>query len=89
MLSFAVFFRVFVADISAVLGETNDLEHKSRYVGCIALYLLHFQLFRIVDKKLIRSMWDVYKKVKPTKFYKHFYRVRKQDKISAHIKFVL
>lgn len=45
------------------VGEVNEVDQRHSLVGAIALYVLHFQLFRMIDKKLFRTFWDLYKKV--------------------------
>ena len=47
-----------------VSGENNEVDQRHRYVGVCGLYMLHYQIFRIMDKKLFKSLWDVYKKVR-------------------------
>jgi len=44
-------------------GETNEIDHRFKFVGICGLYILHFQLFRVTDKKVFKSLWDMYKKV--------------------------
>ena len=44
-------------------GESNEMDQRFKFVGAIALYILHYQLYRIVDKKMFRTLWEVNKKV--------------------------
>ena len=44
-------------------GESNEIDHRFKFVGLCGLYVLHFQLFRVTDKKVFKSLWDIYKKV--------------------------
>lgn len=44
-------------------GEANETDHRVQFVGVIGMYILHFQIFRIIDKKLFKSIWDIYKRV--------------------------
>ncbi len=44
-------------------GEMNETDQRLKFVGIVAMYVLHFQIFRVIDKKLFRSIWDVHKKV--------------------------
>ena len=46
-----------------VSGESNEIDHRFKFVGVCGLYVLHFQLFRVTDKKVFKSLWDIYKKV--------------------------
>jgi WASH complex subunit 7 len=34
-----------------------------KYVGICALFCLHYQLYRIDDKRQLKAIWDVYKKI--------------------------
>ena len=44
-------------------GESNEIDHRFKFVGVCGLYVLHFQLFRVTDKKVFKSLWDIHKKV--------------------------
>jgi len=46
-----------------LIGEYNELDGRMKYVGICALFCLHFQLYRIDDKRQIKLIWDIYKKV--------------------------
>ena len=56
--------RQLLTNIEPKLGEINELDARLKYVGVCALFSLHFQLYRTDDKKLGKSIWDVYKKVR-------------------------
>ena len=45
------------------LAENNDLDHRHRFVGLCCLAVLHFQIFRVLDKKFLKGLWDIHKKV--------------------------
>jgi hypothetical protein len=47
-----------------LLGENNEIDQRFKFVGVCGLYILHFQLFRVTDKKVFKSLWDVHKKVR-------------------------
>lgn len=61
---FALMIRHLLLSIDAKLGEYNELDGRIKYVGICALLCLHFQLYRIDDKRQFKLIWDVYKKVK-------------------------
>ena len=44
-------------------GEYNELDGRMKYVGICALFCLHYQLYRVDDKRQLKAIWDVYKKV--------------------------
>lgn len=44
-------------------GEPSEIDQRDRYVGICGLFVLHFQIFRTVDKKFYKSLLDVCKKV--------------------------
>ncbi len=46
-----------------LIGEYNELDGRMKYVGICALFCLHYQLYRIDDKRQIKIIWDIYKKV--------------------------
>ena len=39
------------------------MDQRYRFVGLSGLYILHYQIFRVMDKKVFKSMWDIHKKV--------------------------
>ena len=44
-------------------GETNEQDQRLKWVDVCGLYLLHFHIYRVADKKIFKSLWDVHKKV--------------------------
>ncbi|XP_031573328.1 WASH complex subunit 4-like [Actinia tenebrosa] len=50
-------------NIEPRLGETTEVDQRQRYVGLLGLYVLHFQIYKGLDKKFFKVLWDVYKKV--------------------------
>ena len=44
-------------------GEMNETDQRLKFVGVVAMYILHFQIFRVIDKKLFKSIWDIHRKV--------------------------
>lgn len=44
-------------------GEPSEIDQRDKYAGVSGLFVLHFHIFRSVDKKLYKSLLDVCKKV--------------------------
>lgn len=44
------------------------MDQRYKFVGLCGLYILHFQIFRVIDKKVFKSVWDMHKKVQYTKY---------------------
>ncbi|XP_041350230.1 WASH complex subunit 4-like isoform X3 [Gigantopelta aegis] len=60
---FAINIRDIVVDLESRIGEMNEVDQRYQFVGLCGLYILHFQIFRVLDKRLFKSIWDVYKKI--------------------------
>ncbi|CAH1784090.1 unnamed protein product, partial [Owenia fusiformis] len=60
---FALNIRTYLGQIETRIGENNEVDQRLKFVGVCGLYILHFQIFRIIDKKIFKSLWDIYKKV--------------------------
>ncbi|XP_071961621.1 WASH complex subunit 4-like isoform X2 [Antedon mediterranea] len=60
---FAYNIRVLFAQIEPKIGDPSEMDHRLQYVGICGLYVLHFQIFRVIDKKVFKQLWDVYKKI--------------------------
>nr|XP_006817005.1 PREDICTED: WASH complex subunit 7-like [Saccoglossus kowalevskii] len=60
---FAFNIRSIFVHIEPKLGDVHEVDQRMQYVGVCSLYVLHFQIFRIIDKKVFKILWDVYKKV--------------------------
>ncbi|XP_054723864.1 WASH complex subunit 4-like, partial [Uloborus diversus] len=45
------------------LGESNEYDSRLRIPDICCLFVLHFYLYRTVDKKFFKALWDTYKKV--------------------------
>ncbi|XP_053377942.1 WASH complex subunit 4-like isoform X3 [Mercenaria mercenaria] len=63
MEEFSVNIRDYLAELEARIGENNEVDQRFKFVGVCGLYILHFQLFRVTDKKIFKSLWDIYKKI--------------------------
>ena len=44
-------------------GEANEIDQRLKFVGLIGLFILHFQIFRTLDKKVYKQLWDIYRRV--------------------------
>lgn len=51
--------------ILLVSGEPSEIDQRDKYAGVCSLFVLHFHIFRSVDKKFYKSLLDVCKKVIP------------------------
>lgn len=45
------------------LNELTDSMQWCRIVGIFALFVIHFHLFKTIDRKIYRSLWDIHKKL--------------------------
>ncbi|XP_032078057.1 WASH complex subunit 4 [Thamnophis elegans] len=55
--------RTIFANVEAKLGEPSEIDQRDKYVGICGLFVLHFQIFRTVDKKFYKLLLDICKKV--------------------------
>eukprot|EP01137_Pigoraptor_chileana_P013132 Opistho-2@66313 len=60
---FALNIRDIFAFIDMRLGEANELDHRQKFVGLCGIFVFHFQLFRIFDKKMFQLIWNAHRKV--------------------------
>ena len=44
-------------------GESGEINQRQTFVGFLGLYGLFVQIFRQVDKKFTKQMWEVHRKV--------------------------
>lgn len=44
-------------------GEPSEIDQRDKYAGVCGLFVLHFHIFRSVDKKFYKSLLDICKKV--------------------------
>jgi hypothetical protein len=49
--------------VCVCLGDSADSRVGGRYVGFTALFVLFYNVYKDVDKKFFRQVWDTYKKV--------------------------
>ncbi|XP_036314425.1 WASH complex subunit 4 isoform X5 [Pipistrellus kuhlii] len=60
---FAHSIRSIFANVEARLGEPSEIDQRDKYIGICGLFVLHFQIFRTIDKKFYKSLLDICKKV--------------------------
>uniref|UniRef100_A0A8C9V9W1 WASH complex subunit 4 n=1 Tax=Scleropages formosus TaxID=113540 RepID=A0A8C9V9W1_SCLFO len=60
---FAHNIRTIFTNVESKLGEPSEIDQRDKYAGVCGLFVLHFHIFRTVDKKLYKALLDVCKKV--------------------------
>nr|XP_055047573.1 WASH complex subunit 4 [Misgurnus anguillicaudatus] len=60
---FACNIRTIFTNVESRLGEPSEIDQRDKYAGICCLFVLHFHIFRTVDKKMYKSLLDVCKKV--------------------------
>nr|KAG5706407.1 hypothetical protein BaRGS_033168 [Batillaria attramentaria] len=60
---FAHNLREWIAELESRVGEPNEVDQRFHLLGVTSLFILHFQIFRVLDKRTFRSIWDLYKRV--------------------------
>uniref|UniRef100_A0A672RNR3 WASH complex subunit 4 n=1 Tax=Sinocyclocheilus grahami TaxID=75366 RepID=A0A672RNR3_SINGR len=60
---FAYNIRTIFANVESKLGEPSEIDQRDKYTGVCGLFVLHFHIFRTVDKKIYKSLLDACKKV--------------------------
>ncbi|XP_051918259.1 WASH complex subunit 4 [Hippocampus zosterae] len=60
---FAFNIRTIFSNVESKIGEPSEIDQRDKYAGVCALFVLHFYIFRSVDKKLYKALLDVCKKV--------------------------
>ncbi|KAL5013534.1 hypothetical protein ScPMuIL_007804 [Solemya velum] len=53
----------YTTDLQHRIGESNEMEQRHQFVGLCGLFILHFQIFRVVDRNLFKSIWNIHKKI--------------------------
>lgn len=48
-------------------GEPSEIDQRDKYASVCGLFVLHFHIFRSVDKKFYKALLDICKKV-PLRF---------------------
>ena len=44
-------------------GEISEVQQREKFLHVLGLFVLYYQIFRMIDKKFFKSVWDVHKKV--------------------------
>uniref|UniRef100_H3CSF2 WASH complex subunit 4 n=1 Tax=Tetraodon nigroviridis TaxID=99883 RepID=H3CSF2_TETNG len=60
---FAFNIRTIFTNVESKIGEPMEIDQRDKYSLICGLFVLHFHIFRTVDKKLYKSLLDVCKKV--------------------------
>ncbi|CAB1331538.1 unnamed protein product [Coregonus sp. 'balchen'] len=60
---FALNIRTIFTNVESKIGEPSEIDQRDKYAGVCGLYVLHFHVFRTVDKKLYKALLDICKKV--------------------------
>uniref|UniRef100_A0A3Q3L940 WASH complex subunit 4 n=1 Tax=Labrus bergylta TaxID=56723 RepID=A0A3Q3L940_9LABR len=60
---FAFNIRTIFTNVESKIGEPSEIDQRDKYAGVCGLFVLHFHIFRSVDKKFYKSLLDVCKKV--------------------------
>ncbi len=63
MEEFLINIRVILGFLESRIGETNEMGQRQKLIGLCGLVVLHYQICNYTDKKLIRQIWDIHKKV--------------------------
>ena len=61
---FALNIRNIFLFLESRIEEANEIGHRQKLVGFCGLLVLHNQLYNVPDRKLVRQVWDIYKKVR-------------------------
>ncbi|KAK2145113.1 hypothetical protein NP493_4025g00001 [Ridgeia piscesae] len=55
--------RNYLALLQLRVGEPNEQDQRLKWADVCGLYLLHYHIYRVADKKIFKSLWDIHKKV--------------------------
>ena len=50
-------------------GESGEIDQRHEFVRFLGLFSLYVQIFRQFDKKFIKQIWDVHRKVEILHYY--------------------
>jgi WASH complex subunit 7 len=51
---FGLNIRNMLATLEPRLGEANERDHRDNYVGLCGLVVLHYNLYNVIDKKVVK-----------------------------------
>lgn len=54
---------IYVCVFALFSGEPSEIDQRDKYAGVCGLFVLHFHIFRSVDKRFYKALLDVCKKV--------------------------
>ena len=74
-------YSFFIAD------EPHEVDQRQKVVGLVGLFVLHFQIYRGLDKKFFTKLWDLHKKVM-TCSYLIIYSVQRFGKTTPGVQLV-
>ncbi|XP_054885135.1 WASH complex subunit 4 isoform X1 [Poeciliopsis prolifica] len=60
---FAFNIRSIFTNVESKIGEPSEIDQRDKYAAVCGLFVLHFHIFRSVDKKLYKALLDICKKV--------------------------
>nr|XP_039256887.1 WASH complex subunit 4-like [Styela clava] len=60
---FATNIKIIFGNVEPRIGDGTETNQRLQYVELCALFALHVMIFRDLDKRLFRQLWDVYKKL--------------------------
>jgi len=55
--------KLMFQEVEGRIGEQNEINQRHTYVGIVALYIMHYKIYRSLDKRFFKQLFDVYKKV--------------------------
>ncbi|XP_078343242.1 WASH complex subunit 4-like [Oculina patagonica] len=55
--------RIIFQSLDTRMSEPHEVDQRQKLVGLLGLFILHFQLYRGIDKKFFSKLWDIHKKV--------------------------
>ncbi|KAM9807729.1 WASH complex subunit 4 [Neosynchiropus ocellatus] len=60
---FALNIRTIFSNVESKIGEPSEVDQRDKYAGVCGLFVLHFHIFRSIDKKFYKALLDICKKV--------------------------
>eukprot|EP00051_Salpingoeca_urceolata_P019308 m.280544 g.280544 ORF g.280544 m.280544 type:complete len:1394 (+) comp19399_c4_seq16:109-4290(+) len=60
---FATNLKIMIQQLEPRVGEPNDREHRTQFVGLIGLFVFFEQLFGVLDKRMVKALWDMQRKI--------------------------
>ena len=60
---FALNIEAIFHSISSRVAEPNEMGQRKKLIGLCGIMVLYFQLYNFTDKKFVKTVWDLHKKV--------------------------